>query len=351
LLSACAAAPPPGPTAAQDPGPEPARCEPIDVARGERAFGRAETFLEYLRQEEHPERAVFERGLRDLEEAAAHGSLEGQHRFGSVVFGFAFTDHAPEPRDEADYVRAFAFLRVAARRGHPRVLESFPGLDGAAPEALRWEEPLTHIPRPWLERAFARADAWWACAPDAAKTPWVAPPAPPRTELRASDMGWVSTRDPEGPLLRVTDADDGGEPLAPPLTTRWLAALPDLHGCYAEWLRRDSGVTTSLTFAVTLPGGGLELRGAADAAFLACARTAAARVVLPTDASRRARLAVAFFPRALSAPGLPSVPDGANVQRWEADASCWTIVKHPCAPNKMCMAPTRERVRCGQSPE
>lgn len=351
-LVACAgAAPPPAPKPEPD-KPAAPKCDSIDVARGEAALERAKPFLEHLRHEEHPKIEIFEQGVRDLEEAAQHGSLEGQHRFGSVVFGFAFTDHAPEPADEKDYVRAFTFLRVAALRGHARVLASFPGLDGKNLAALRLDEPLDSIPKAWLAQAFERADAWWACAPQAAKSRYVAPPPEPaKPKLDKTDSGWTSVGDPEGPMLRVTDTQDVGPALEPPLTTRWLAALPALHACYSEWLRREPGATATLTVSVKLPGPSLEVRGAPDNALKNCARSAFAAVKLPVDAERAARFEVALYPRALSAPELPEARDDAKLQRWEADGSCWMIVSHPCAPNKMCMAPSRERVRCTQPAE
>jgi len=145
------AAPPPARAPGAEPAPAAAKCAAIDVARGEAAFARARPFLEHLKHEEHPKIEVFEQGVRDLEEAAEHGQLEGQFRFGTVVFGFAFTDHAPEPADEKDYVRAFTFLRIAALRGHARVLSSFPGLDAKSVASLKLEEPLDTLPRAWLE--------------------------------------------------------------------------------------------------------------------------------------------------------------------------------------------------------
>ncbi|MBI3200341.1 MAG: hypothetical protein HYZ29_02290 [Myxococcales bacterium] len=344
---ACAPASPP--VAATGPGPEPAppKCEAIDVARGEQAFVRAKPFLEHLKHEEHPKIEVFEQGVRDLEEAARNGHLEGQLRFGSIVFGFAFTDHAPEPADQKDYVRAFTFLRIAALRGHARVLSSFPGLDAKRLADLKLSEPLDTIPRGWLEQAFAKADAWMACAPAAAKTRYQAPPPEPEApKLVKSDSGWTRAGDAEGPLLRVTERHDGGAAAKPPVTTAWLGALPAVHACYAEWLRRDPQATATLVVSVKLPPGHVDVAGAPDNALMSCSRSAFAAVKLPSDAERTARLEIALYPRALSAQELGDARDGAKVERWEADGSCWMIVSHPCAPNKMCMADTRVRVRC-----
>jgi hypothetical protein len=343
----CATPPPRTPAIAPESPPAAPKCEAIDLARGAAAFERAQAFLEHLRHEEHPRTEVFEGGVRDLEEAAQHGSLEGQHRFGSVVFGFSFTDHAPEAADENDYVRAFTFMRIAALRGHARVLASFPGLDAKSLAGLRFEEPLDTLPRPWLAKAFERADAWMACAPPAAKSRYVAPPPEPeKPKLVASDSGWTRAGDLEGPLLRVLGAHDVGNALTPPLATRLLGALPALHACYAEWLRREAQATARLTAVIKLPAGSVEIEGASDDSLKQCARQAFAALKLPTDAERGARLEVGLYPRALSAPELREASDDGAVDRWEADGSCWMIVVHPCAPNKMCMAPTRVRVRC-----
>ena len=77
VLSACAGAP--APEAKPVPEAKPAaKCEAVDVARGEQAFERAKPFLEHLRHEEHPKIEIFTQGVKDLEEAARHGSLEGQ---------------------------------------------------------------------------------------------------------------------------------------------------------------------------------------------------------------------------------------------------------------------------------
>lgn len=348
LAAACTpAAPPPARPPGAEPSPAAPKCAAVDVARGEAAFARAKAFLEHLKHEEHPKIEVFEQGVRDLEEAAEHGQLEGQFRFGTVVFGFAFTDHAPEPTDEKDYVRAFTFLRVAALRGHARVLSSFPGLGAKSMASLKLEEPLDTLPRAWLEKAFARADAWMACAPAAAKTRYVAPPPEPeKPVLVKSDSGWTRAGDAEGPLLRVVEYHDGGAALAPPITSAWLGALPALHACYAEWLRRDPQATATLVVSTQLPAGKLEITGASDNALMNCSRAAFASVKLPADAERTARLEIALYPRALSAQELGDGRDDAKIERWEADGSCWMIVTHPCAPNKMCMAPTRQRVRC-----
>lgn len=350
--TACAGAPPPEPKPEPPGKPAAPKCEPVEVARGRAAFERAKPFLEHIKHEEHPKRELFDAGVRDLEEAARHGQLEGQYHFANITFGFSFTDHAPGPADEKDYVAAFTFYRVAALRGHPKVLASFPGIDGKSTASLRWDEPLDAIPKDWLKTAFERAERWWACAPDAAKTRWVAPPPEPeKPVLDKSDSGWTKKGDPEGPMLRVTDTQDVGPGLEPPIATRLLAALPELHVCYAEWLRREPGATAALTVKLFLAKGSVEVSGASDNAIKSCARSAFAAVKLPNDAERNARFEVALYPRALSAPALPDARDGAKFDRWEADGSCWMLVTYPCAPNKMCMAPSRERVRCGQSSE
>jgi len=287
----------------------------------------------------------LERGVQDLREAAENGSLEGQYRYGSVVFGFAYTDHAPEARDEARYVSAFTFLRIAAVRGHARVLESLPGLQGPSAAALTGE-PFDAIPKPWLERAFRDADAWLGCAPAEAKSRYEAPPKPPPTVLDKSSSGWVKRGDPEGPLLRAVAATDGGPPLTPPATTQLLALLPGLYDCYAAWLSRLEGATTTLSFDVDLANAKLIVSGAGDPELRSCAREAAASVALPADDKRFAHLEVSLFPRALSAPELPEMRDADPLERWDADGSCWQTFTPPCAPKKECLPPSRIRVRC-----
>lgn len=348
----CAGAPGAGPTVLpEQPDAAAPHCRPVDVARADAAFERARAFLELIRKEEHPPSDLFERGVRDLLEAAENGNLEGQYRYANVVFGFLFTDHAPEPADEADYVRAFKFYRVAALRGHPTPLKSFPGIDQKTAAAMALEEPLASIPKAWLDRAFEQADAWLLCAPAAARTRFVPAAPPPDTRLQSGDSGWTRSGDPEGPLLRVTAEQTAGASVAPPVTTRWLAALPQLHACYLEWLAREAGSGGTLTLRVDLPEPAIVITGAGDDAMKDCAKRAFSAVTLPKDVTTSARLELALFPRALSAPALPEAEADEHVDRWEVDGSCWRTLTYPCAPNKRCMAPSRERVRCPNKTE
>jgi hypothetical protein len=326
--------------------PAPA-CEPVDAARGQKAFERAQAFLDSLRTDEHPTLEAFNRGVGDLEEAAKNGSLEGQFRFGNTLVGFLFTDHAPEPADERDYVRGLTFLRVAALRGHPAVLRSYAGLEAPKLAGVRFETPLEAVPREWIAQAFERADRWMSCAPAAAKAPYVAPPAPkPRTLLDQTDSGYTLRGDPEGPLLRVGDVDETGAPSTPSVAADLLGALPELYDCYAAALGRDPDASAELTIELGLPEKKISVTGASDADLLSCVKSAALALKLPGDAERKLRLELGAYPRALSAPALGDAGDRSEVEHRELDGSCWIIETHPCAPHKMCMAPTRVRVRC-----
>lgn len=144
---------------------EPAeRCYEVDLPRGEGAWNAAQPFLELVAREEHPRTEDWEAGMRTLEEAAHHGHLEGQYRFGILLFGQLFTDHAPEPGERDSYVSALFFVRIAALRGHARAASSLPGIALRKLESgTALEEPLSSLPRDWVADAFRSADFWMEC--------------------------------------------------------------------------------------------------------------------------------------------------------------------------------------------
>ena len=140
------------------------RCYAVDLPRGEAAWQRAAPFLELLGHEEHPQKDAWDGGMRDLQEAAIEGQLEGQYRYGITLFGFLYTDHAPEPRDRDSYVRALTYLRIAALRGHERAGRSLPGIGmPKLGKSTVLEAPLDSLPRQWVSDAFHAADFWMSC--------------------------------------------------------------------------------------------------------------------------------------------------------------------------------------------
>lgn len=149
------------PLAASCGGSAPARgtCPERPADGGATAFAAARDLDERADRGELDEHDVSER-LRLHREAARAGHLEGQFRFGRLLFGVLFTNQAPEDDERAEYVEALTYLFLAALRGHEPARAIFPDMpaivDGRrVPETL--EAPLSDVPRPWIEEALAAA--------------------------------------------------------------------------------------------------------------------------------------------------------------------------------------------------
>ncbi|MFO0551144.1 MAG: hypothetical protein U0271_22325 [Polyangiaceae bacterium] len=139
--------------------------EPVKVTCGDKgvdgqaAFDRAKPLLKKLHAEEHLTEAEMSTMLRELETAASANLIDAQYAFGATVFGVLFGDHAPEASERTRYVTAFRFLRVAARKAQPNAVQGFPALaKDHVPATL--EQPLTDVPREWIDAGVAEGDAW-----------------------------------------------------------------------------------------------------------------------------------------------------------------------------------------------
>lgn len=335
-LAACAGTPP-APARPPPPADEPAPpkvCPKLDPAAGKTALVNGLKFAERLRLEEHPKQDVWDAGMKDLRSAAENGEVEGQYRFGITLFGFLFTDHAPEPSEERQYVDALKFVRIAALRGHAKAKSALPGLaDQPLPKAFD-QPPLDGVPRPWIEAAVKQAKDWLECAPEELRG---MPPAPLVTVLEGNDSGWTKRGDPEGPLLRLV----AGRRSA--LTNQIVAAFPAIYDCYADFLRRGQTGTVALGFEIDKATQAVKVRTGDDPTLSACVDR-----VLPVapDEVPALSFAIQLHPKALEAKDLPDA-EGETIERWEEDKSCWALEQlPPCPKNKMCEGPKLIRVRC-----
>lgn len=334
-LAACAGAPPaPARPAPVDEPPTPKLvCPKLDLAAGKEALPRGLRFADHLRTEEHPKADVWEAGMKDLRTAAENGEVEAQFRFGITLFGFLFTDHAPEPTDENQYVDALAFVRIAALRGHTRARAALKGI-GEQPIPKTLEQPLSDVPRPWLDAAAKKAKDWLECAPEELRS---MPPAPLVTVLEANDSGWTKRGDPEGPMLRLV----AGRRSA--LTNQMVAAFPAIYDCYTDFLRRGESKTVSLGFEIDKADQAVKVQAGDDPTLSSCVDR-----VLPIapDEVSAFSFAIQLVPRALHAKDLPDAA-GETIERWDEDHSCWALEQlPPCPKNKSCAGPRLIRVRC-----
>jgi hypothetical protein len=335
-LAACAGTPPaPARPPPVDEPPTPKRvCPKLDPAAGIEALPRGLRFADHLRIEEHPKAEVWEAGMKDLRTAAENGEVEAQFRFGVTLFGFLFTDHAPQASDEKQYVDALAFVRIAALRGHDRAKKAIPHLaDQPLPKELV-EQPLSDVPRPWLDKAVKKAKDWLECAPIELRS---MPPAPLVTVLEANASGWTKRGDPEGPMLRLIAGRRSS------LTNQIVASFPAIYDCYADFLRRGESKTVALGFEIDKTNQAVKVQAGDDPTLSSCVDR-----VLPMapDEVSAFRFAIQLTPRALDAKDLPDA-GGETIERWEEDKSCWALEQlPPCPKNKSCAGPELIRVRC-----
>jgi TPR repeat protein len=145
--------------AATDPAGSCASLESAAVA--DEAYARGKSKLAEAYDGEHYLTVPFDEAMTALRLAAEQGHRAAQSLYGRTLFSVRFTNQAPVPEEEDDYVSAFAFMRIAALRGDPAVQDYVPSLTASAP-ALG-EPPLDQVPAPWLTRGYARADAWMGC--------------------------------------------------------------------------------------------------------------------------------------------------------------------------------------------
>lgn len=149
----------PAASAAPPPAPPTGVCDPAATGAALASFDRAKPFLAKLRAEAHPSKDEWDENMALLLAAAEAGLLEAQYEYGRTLFGARFTTQAPQPKEEADYVRALQFVRTASTRGHAPAKEMFPQLaEGVLPAKL--DVPLKNVPRAWIDKAAKNADAW-----------------------------------------------------------------------------------------------------------------------------------------------------------------------------------------------
>jgi hypothetical protein len=120
------------------------------------ARGRAQ--LAASREGEHFASAGFEPAMALLREAAHGGERLAQSVYGKTRFSTLFQLEAPRPEQREAYVEALTFWRTAAL-AEPDLTTS--GITAATPVAL--EFPLSELPAPWLQEAWARSSDWIRC--------------------------------------------------------------------------------------------------------------------------------------------------------------------------------------------
>lgn len=147
---------------ASDPAAGPGSCASLESAAvADEAYARGKSKLAEAYDGEHYITASFEEAMTALRLAAEQGHRAAQSLYGRTLFSVRFTNQAPVPEEEEDYVSAFAFMRIAALRGDPDLQDYLPGLSAPAPALA--EAPLDQVPAAWLTRSYARADAWMGC--------------------------------------------------------------------------------------------------------------------------------------------------------------------------------------------
>jgi TPR repeat protein len=142
--------------------PQPVACAPLEAGTvADEAYARGKSKLAEAYDGEHYSQAPFDEAMAALRLAAEQGHRAAQSIYGRTLFSVRYTNQAPVPEEEEDYVSAFTFMRIAALRGDPDVQDYVPGLTAPAPPLT--EEPLSQVPAAWLTRSYARADAWMSC--------------------------------------------------------------------------------------------------------------------------------------------------------------------------------------------
>lgn len=138
------------------------RCAALEAASvADEAYARGKSKLAEAYDGEHYLEAPFDEAMAALRLAAEQGHRAAQSLYGRTLFSVRFTNQAPVPEEEGDYVAAFTFMRIAALRGDPDAQDYVPGLTAPAPPLT--DEPLDQVPAAWLTRSYARADAWMSC--------------------------------------------------------------------------------------------------------------------------------------------------------------------------------------------
>jgi TPR repeat protein len=127
------------------------------MARAAFEDGRARLLATRQRDRLEP----LEPALTRLRAAASAGHLEAQVLLGTTMFDVMFDRELPQHGQDAIYVEAIGWLRIAAMARDPDASAFLPGLTLAAP--LVDEIPLNVIPIEWLEEAWQWSDAWLAC--------------------------------------------------------------------------------------------------------------------------------------------------------------------------------------------
>jgi TPR repeat protein len=131
------------------------------AAVADEAYARGKSKLAAAYDGEHYLTVPFDEAMAALRLAAEQGHRTAQSLYGRTLFSVRFTNQAPVPEEEEDYVSAFTFMRIAALRGDPDVQGYVPSLTAPAPALA--EAPLDQVPAPWLTQGYARADAWMGC--------------------------------------------------------------------------------------------------------------------------------------------------------------------------------------------
>lgn len=145
----------------------PGCAEDIPAARATESYEQAQAAIK--KAGEHPSNSDLAVILPLLRSAALSGHVKAQLRYGSYVVGFWMTDEMFWPKDKPNAVTALAMLRVVARRDPMAAKEWYGGL-AKDPVDLK-EDPLSRLPKAWIELALKEAQEWERCHPVPPPTP------------------------------------------------------------------------------------------------------------------------------------------------------------------------------------
>jgi hypothetical protein len=151
---------------AGEPQPEatpPSECPPLPTG-GQEAYDQAVALeIKGAEYSEERQKLAYQRVALYVQAAKA-GHLDGQVEAGTRMFGRMYQADVPTGEQRADYVEALTYILIAAARAPDK--DTLPSATeiaktGEVPEVL--EDPLSDVPREWIEEALKASRAWIAC--------------------------------------------------------------------------------------------------------------------------------------------------------------------------------------------